>query len=288
MTKNDELFMQQGKLTHITATIEKLLIDKFNAKGKGLFELTNSVENQLPKHIVDSLHKIRKVRNSKSHNNNKLKDINPTIILLEKTIKDLKNIVKQRKIKQREIKQREIKQREIKQRENLIYSIPIITLIISIILWFFIPSYKQNNSNVKNISTLTELNKELDLVNSRINKLNLNLDIEIKEQGLLRDIFNDTDSVDNLENDLDSANIQKEQLIEKINKVNLIKLNKELNLVNSKINKMSLNLDAEIKKQSFLRDIFNDTDSVDSLEDDLDRLNIQKKQLIEKINISKE
>ena len=278
MTKNDELFMQQGKLTHITATIEKLLIDKFNAKGKGLFELTNSVENQLPKHIVDSLHKIRKVRNSKSHNNNKLKDINPTIILLEKTIKDLKNIVKQRKIKQR----------EIKQRENLIYSIPIITLIISIILWFFIPSYKQNNSNVKNISTLTELNKELDLVNSRINKLNLNLDIEIKEQGLLRDIFNDTDSVDNLENDLDSANIQKEQLIEKINKVNLIKLNKELNLVNSKINKMSLNLDAEIKKQSFLRDIFNDTDSVDSLEDDLDRLNIQKKQLIEKINISKE
>lgn len=138
-------------------------------------------------------------------------------------------------------------------------------VLLLLIFWLF-QYFFSDSVEPENPSMLTGYDRELYDSEQK-------LAVAISEQGILRSIFNDTDEVDRLQ-----------ELNQSVKDKILANLRIELDSVDRKIVELEKSLDVLVDDQGVLRSIFNDTDEIDLLEDNIKVLQQQKSLLQDRID----
>lgn len=212
-----DLELQIGKVIIQSREIETLLREIYDAEGKGLHQLISSVEESLIRDNISikEIRKIASIRNDVTHNSQGNKYdldkyqnsanliINNLQELKQRKIEEKERLKKQKLIEQEKNKQEQerVKKEEIEEKKrfkrNKLIAIGVIFIVI---VYLLIPSGK---SEKEIISELNNLNTEIKISMEHIRSLKDKLKIEKDKQGTLRNLFNDNEIVNELQNKLD-------------------------------------------------------------------------------------
>ncbi len=224
-----------AKIIKYTRKIETLL-GKLGAEGKGLHGKISSIEDMFPKQTIKQLRWIASIRNNSMHDHNfKIKSINDFSVACDTVIQKLKNsnnkttyYTKNNQILKQSYKASGSKKYNTASSTTIqnynsdntpliISAILIITFIASV--WWFLSGDTEEEIMVNigiDRQVIAGLNKKINIITTNIRQINNKIDVKKENQGLLRNIFNDTDVIDNLESKKEKFEEEKKLLLQKL------------------------------------------------------------------------